>query len=83
MFHVDILYQADVCYTVNVLHLACTIFKRFLNFLLFSVDMIWWLICIHVFKPLYVHVALYFIWRRDSTAKGAKKNTSPNVIRLQ
>ena len=26
---------------------------------------------------------MYLIWRMDSTAKGAKKNTSPNVIHLQ
>ena len=26
---------------------------------------------------------MYLIWRRDSTAKGAKKNTPSNVIRLQ
>ena len=30
-----------------------------------------------------VHLAVYLIWRNDSTAKGAKKNTSPNVMRLQ
>ena len=29
------------------------------------------------------HLAVYLIWRRDSTAKDAKKNTSPNVICLQ
>ena len=29
------------------------------------------------------HLAMYFIWRMDTTAKGAKKNTSPNVIHLQ
>ena len=29
------------------------------------------------------HLAVYLIWRRDSAAKGAKKNSSPNVIRLQ
>ena len=26
---------------------------------------------------------MYLIWRMDTTAKGAKKNTSPNVILLQ
>ena len=26
---------------------------------------------------------MYLIWRMDTTAKGAKKNTSPNVIHLQ
>ena len=26
---------------------------------------------------------MFLIWRRDSNAKSAKKNTSPNVIRLQ
>ena len=26
---------------------------------------------------------MYLIWRRDATAKGAKKNTSSNVICLQ
>ena len=26
---------------------------------------------------------MYLIWRVDTTAKGAKKNTSPNVIHLQ
>ena len=25
---------------------------RFLDFLLLSVDLVWWLICIHLFKPL-------------------------------
>ena len=25
---------------------------RFLDFLLLSVELIWWLICIHLFKPL-------------------------------
>ena len=29
------------------------------------------------------HLAVYLIWLRESIAKGAKKNTSPNVIRLQ
>ena len=29
------------------------------------------------------YLAVYLIWRMDSTAKGAKKNTSPNVIRTQ
>ena len=47
--------------------------------LLFSVDLIWWLIYIR----LNAHLAVYLIWRRDSTAKGAKKNTSPKVIPLQ
>ena len=26
---------------------------------------------------------MYMIWQMDTTAKGAKKNTSPNVIHLQ
>ena len=26
---------------------------------------------------------MYLNWRMDTTAKGAKKNTSPNVIHLQ
>ena len=26
---------------------------------------------------------MYLIWRMDTTAKGAKKNTLPNVIHLQ
>ena len=26
---------------------------------------------------------MYLIWRMDATAKGAKKNTSPNVIHLK
>ena len=26
---------------------------------------------------------MYLIWRMDTTAKGAKKNTSPNIIHLQ
>ena len=26
---------------------------------------------------------MYLIWRMNTTAKGAKKNTSPNVIHLQ
>ena len=26
---------------------------------------------------------MYLIWQRDSSTKGAKKNTSPNVKRLQ
>ena len=29
------------------------------------------------------YLAMYLIWRMDTTAKGAKKNTSPNVIHLQ
>ena len=29
------------------------------------------------------HLAMYLIWRMNTTAKGAKKNTSPNVIHLQ
>ena len=29
------------------------------------------------------HFAMYLIWRMDTTAKGAKKNTSPNVTHLQ
>ena len=28
-------------------------------------------------------VQTYLIWRRVLTAKGAKKNTSPNIIRLK
>ena len=32
---------------------------------------------------IYAHLAVYLNWRRYSTAKGAKKNTSPNVICLQ
>ena len=46
-----------------------------IDFLLFSMDLIWWLICVQ----LIAHLAVYLIWRRDSIAK----NTSPNVIRLQ
>ena len=34
-------------------------------------------------KMINAHLAVYLIWPRDSTPKGAKKNTSPNVIRLQ
>ena len=49
------------------------------NFLLFSVYLFWWLIEVFING----HLAMYLIWRRDSTAKGAKKNTSPNVMRLQ
>ena len=29
------------------------------------------------------HLAVYLIWQKVSSAKGAKKNTSPNVIFLQ
>ena len=29
------------------------------------------------------HLVLYLIWWMDMTAKGAKKNTLPNVIHLQ
>ena len=29
------------------------------------------------------YLAVFLIWRRYSTAKGAKKNISPNKIRLQ
>ena len=29
------------------------------------------------------HLAVYLTWRSDLTAKGARKNTSPKVIRLQ
>ena len=36
---------------------------------------------IHTFNN--VHLAVYLIWRSDMTVKGAKKNTSPNVICLQ
>ena len=29
------------------------------------------------------HLAMYLIWRMDTTAKGVKKNTLPNAIHLQ
>ena len=51
----------------------------FLYFLLFVVDFVWWFIQTFI----NTHLAVYLNWRRDSTAKGAKKNTSPNVIHLQ
>ena len=34
---------------------------------------------IHTF--INAHLAVYLIWRKDSTNKGSKKNTPPNVIR--
>ena len=61
----------------------CTIFGIFKNFLLFSIDLIWWLICIHLFKPNKCTFSCVFDLAMDSNAKGAKKNISPNVIRLQ
>ena len=72
--------------TENVLYLAFTIFGVFVvvDFLLFSVDLIWWLICIYIIQTfISAHLAVYLIWWRDSSTKGVKKNTSPNVIRLQ
>ena len=52
---------------------------RTLNFRIFSVDFIWRLILNHLIIPL----AMYLILQRGTTAKSAKKNTSPNVIHLQ
>ena len=52
---------------------------RFKIFLLFSWDFIWWLIQAFI----NAHLAVYLIWRMASTAKGAKMNTSQNVIHLQ
>ena len=61
-------------FTVNELYFACTIFCVLGDFLLFSFD----------FYPLInAHLAVYLIWQRNSTAKGTKKITSPNVICLQ
>ena len=52
---------------------------RNLNVWLFSVDLNWRFILINLIIPL----AMYLIWRMDTTAKGSKKNTLPNVIHLQ
>ena len=57
--------------TVNVLYLACPIYGGLL-LLLFSVYLISWLIEVFING----HLAMYLIWRRDSTAKGAKKYTA-------
>ena len=52
---------------------------RNFNFLLFGVDLIWWLIEIHLLDLYtYTFSAVYLIWHRDATAKGAKKNTPSN-----
>ena len=32
---------------------------------------------------IYAHLAIYFIWQRDTTAKGSEKNKPPNLIPLQ
>ena len=63
-------------YTVNMLYLVCVMFGG-----------IWF--CI-LFKSFYLNLdwfshfkAMYLIWRRESTAKGTRTNTLPNVIHLQ
>ena len=66
------------------IYCKCIIFSvydiwRFLDCLLFSMDFIWWLI--QTFKN--AHLTVYLIWWRDSTAKGTKKNTLPNITCLQ
>ena len=73
-------------HTVNVLYLACTIFggvffHRF-SAIYREFDLVVDL-CPFIETFVNAHLAVYLIWQRDSTAKGAKKNISPNVIRLQ
>ena len=46
------------------------------NFLLLSADFIWRFILLHSFVS--AGLALYLIWWRDTTNKGAKKNITPN-----
>ena len=81
----DFQIQGATRYTVNVLYLSVYDILCFLDFRPFCVDLIKWLNCIHFNIQTLIndHLAVYLIWRRDSTAKGAQKNTSPNVICLQ
>ena len=51
-----------------------------LNFWLFSMDLNWHFILMNFINA---HIAMYLIWQMDTTPKGSKKNTSPNVIHLQ
>ena len=68
-------------YTVNVLYLAYTIFG--VPWIFFSVDLIWWLIEIHLFSLYNYTFSCVLDLAENSTTKGAKKNTLPNVIHLQ
>ena len=36
-----------------------------------------------VHTPINVHLPMYLIWRMDTTAKGAKKNTSQYVVHTE
>ena len=69
--------------TVNVLYLACMIFGIFQNFCYLMVfDLV---VDLYPLIQTFInaHLAVYLILREDSTAKGTKKNTSPNVVLLQ
>ena len=73
--------------TVNVLYLACMIFKlaefeflaiwRGFELAFYSNQLK------YMYTFINADLAMYLIWRMDTTAKGAKKNTSQNVIHLQ
>ena len=70
--------------TVNVIYLACTIFD--VSQIFCYLVWIWfggWFVSTGIQTFINAHLAVYLIWRRNSTVKGAKKDTLPNVIRLQ
>lgn len=65
---------------MNILYLGCTIFGG-LGIFCYLV----WIYLVFDLHPLF-HIctnAKYLIWQKDTTAKGAKTKTLPNVIYLQ
>ena len=58
---------------------------RNLDFWLFSVDLNLLALYSNQLNNVFLkaHLAMYMIWRMNTTAKGSKKNTSPNAIHLQ
>ena len=71
--------------TENVLYLAFTIFGVLLLLIfcyLVGFDLVVDLYT-HIQTFINAHLAVYLNWWRDSTTKGTKRNTSPNVICLQ
>ena len=74
LIHIYLIYKH-----IFEIYCKCIIFSvydiwRTLDFLLFSMDLIWFVISFHcTYSNLYInaHLAVFLIWRRDTTAKGA------------
>ena len=62
--------------TVNILYITCD-FPLITVFFYMAFE---FSLLIHTF--INIQLAMNLIWRRNTTTKGAKNNTSPNVIRL-